>query len=59
MDERDQRFAEIAEILALGLTRLRQPKSSQISALPAENSLDISQSESGHGRPSTERGRHD
>jgi hypothetical protein len=44
----DQRFSEIAEILAAGLTRLRARQSSQISADFGESSLDCAAHQSGH-----------
>ena len=47
----DQRFSEIAEILAAGLTRLRARQSSQISADFGESSLALSDDQSGHAHP--------
>jgi len=44
----DERLAEIAEILAAGLKRLRARKSSGISADGGENSLDVAGHQSGH-----------
>jgi hypothetical protein len=44
----DQRLAEIAAILAAGLTRLRARQSSQISAHLGESSLDCAANQSGH-----------
>jgi hypothetical protein len=43
-----QRLAEIAELLAAGLTRLRARQSSQISAHFGESSLDCAAHQSGH-----------
>ncbi len=47
-------LAEIADILAAGLMRSVARKSSQISPVSAENSLDISPTKSGHA-PSAQR----
>jgi hypothetical protein len=44
----NQRLAEIAEILAAGLTRLHARQSSQISAHLGESSLDCVADQSGH-----------
>jgi hypothetical protein len=46
-----ERIAEIAEILAAGLMRLVDQKSSPISADIGESSLDLSAAESGHSSP--------
>jgi hypothetical protein len=43
------RIAEVAEILVLGLQRLRAVKSSTLSAETGESSLHFSPAESGHG----------
>ena len=50
-----QRIAELAEILAAGLTRLLGPKSSQDSADFGESSLHISPAESGDPTPESRR----
>jgi hypothetical protein len=42
------RLAEIAEILAAGLLRLRARKSSELSALSGESLLDCAALQSGH-----------
>lgn len=42
-----ERIAEIAEILALGLMRLRARQSSQLSRLTRESSLDFTAHQSG------------
>jgi hypothetical protein len=47
----DGRIAEIAEILAAGLMRLRARKSSALSRDPGESSLDFSPDQRGHARP--------
>ena len=47
----DERLAEIAEILATGLMRLRARKSSGISADAGECSLDVPEHQSGHANP--------
>lgn len=44
-------IADIAEILAAGLMRVMARKSSQISPITREVSLDISPAESGHPTP--------
>lgn len=44
-------LAEIAEILAAGLMRLKARKSSGLSADPGESSLDFSGHQSGHPTP--------
>jgi hypothetical protein len=46
-----ERLAEIAEILASGLMRLRARKSSPLSRDPGESSLDFSPDQRGHARP--------
>jgi hypothetical protein len=43
-----ERLAEVAEILAAGLMRLRARKSSHLSADPGESSLDCTAHRSGH-----------
>jgi hypothetical protein len=47
----DERIAEIAEILASGLMRLRARKSSPLSRDHGESSLDFSAIQRGHARP--------
>jgi hypothetical protein len=47
----DERIAEIAEILAMGLMRLRARKSSPLSREHGESSLDFSPDQRGHARP--------
>lgn len=47
-DARD-RIAEIGEILALGLVRLRARQSTELSAAGGESSLDCVGTQSGHG----------
>jgi hypothetical protein len=47
----DERIAEIAEILAAGLMRLRARKSSPLSRDSGESSLDFSADRRGHARP--------
>lgn len=55
-DERSaDRMAEIAEILGLGLIRLRARKSSEYSPTGGESSLDCLAHQSGHATP--EKGR--
>ncbi len=44
----DERLAELAEILAAGLMRMRLPKSSALSADQRESSLDCLPHPSGH-----------
>ena len=46
-----QRIAEIGEILALGLVRLKARQSSQIAAEAGESSLDCVAHQSGHANP--------
>ena len=46
-----ERLDEIADILAVGLMRLRARKSSPLSPDPGESSLDFSPDQSGHARP--------
>jgi hypothetical protein len=43
-------LAEIAEILAVGVMRLRARKSSGLSAYPGESSLDFTPDQSGHAK---------
>jgi hypothetical protein len=52
----DERLAEIAEILAAGLTRLHARQSSQISAHLGESSLDCAANQSGHANVLTDGG---
>lgn len=51
-----ERIAEIGEILAAGLVRLRARQSTQIPADCGEGSLDCIASQSGHANPETENG---
>jgi hypothetical protein len=51
------RIAEIGEILALGLIRLRARKSTQLSADRGDSSLDCVADQSGHANSTTENGR--
>ncbi len=44
----DERLAEVAEILAAGVVRLKARQSSHISVLTGENSLDCVARQSGH-----------
>jgi hypothetical protein len=46
-----ERITEIAEILAMGLMRLRARKSSPLSREHGESSLDFSPDQRGHARP--------
>jgi hypothetical protein len=46
-----ERLTELAEILALGLMRLRAEKSSELSGHPRESSLDFTAGQSGRGLP--------
>ena len=46
-----ERLAEIAEILAAGLMRLRARQSSHLSADHGESSLDFSPNQRGHAHP--------
>ena len=48
-----ERIAEIGEILALGLVRLRARQSSQTEARTGESSLDCVAYQSGHANPET------
>ena len=48
-----ERLAEIAEILAAGLVRLRARQSSQLSCNFGESSLDCAATQSGHPNPDT------
>ena len=50
---KDERLAEIAELLALALTRLRARKSREFSLPTGESSLDYLGSQSGHAHPET------
>jgi hypothetical protein len=50
-EETAGRLAELAEILALGLMRLRARKSSELSEHPRESSLDFRAGQSGRGAP--------
>ena len=52
-----ERIAEIGEILALGLIRLRARKSTQLSADRGDSSLDCVADQSGHANSDTENGR--
>ncbi len=45
------RLAELADILAQGLIRLRARQSTELSAHSGESRLDFSPTRSGHGRP--------
>jgi len=51
-----ERLAEIAEILAVGLMRLRARQSSSLSPESGESSLDYSGHQSGHANSKTENG---
>jgi hypothetical protein len=44
----DERIAEIAQILALGLARLHAPKSSPLSAAKGDSFVDLLPDRSGH-----------
>lgn len=44
----EQRIAEIAEILALGLMRLKARQSTELSRVSGESSLDFAAHQSGH-----------
>ena len=50
---KDERLAEIAELLALALTRLRARKSREFSRPNGESSLDCFGHQSGHAHPET------
>jgi hypothetical protein len=50
-----ERIAEIGEILALGLVRLRARQSSQLSGGNGESSLACVAHQSGHGNPELEK----
>jgi hypothetical protein len=52
-----ERLAEIAEILAAGLMRLRARESSPLSRDLGESSLDFSPDQRGHARPREREGR--
>jgi hypothetical protein len=49
VDSTEERLAEIASILALGLMRLRARKSSQMSPDSGESSVDFTPGKSGRG----------
>ena len=55
--EARERIAEIGEILALGLARLRARQSSRTSTDGGERSLDCVGHQSGHANSETENGR--
>jgi hypothetical protein len=63
LDPRDmtaaERLDEIADILAMGLMRLRARKSSPLSRDSGESSLDFSPQQRGHARPREWEGSHD
>ncbi len=46
-----ERLAELAELLAQGLVRLRARQSTEVSAHGGESRLDFSAARSGHDRP--------
>jgi hypothetical protein len=46
-----ERLTELAEILTVGLMRLRPRKSSELSRLQGESSLDFAAGQSGRGVP--------
>lgn len=53
-----ERLEELAELLAMGLTRAMRPKSRELSSDPGESSLDILGHRSGHPTAgTTENGR--
>jgi len=52
-----ERLAEIAEILAAGVVRLRARQSSPLLLSPGESSLDCAGDQSGHANSETEKGR--
>ena len=54
---RRARIAEIGEILALGLVRLKARQSTQLSPPDGESSLASLGHQSGHANPQTENGR--
>ena len=51
-----ERIAEIADMLALGLVRLRARQSTQLSDLNGESSLEAVGTQSGDANPQTENG---
>jgi hypothetical protein len=51
MDRTPRPFAEVAELLALGLMRLMARKSSELSPPAGETSLDFTGHQSGHPTP--------
>jgi hypothetical protein len=51
-----ERLAEIAEILATGLVRLRARQSTSLLPPPGESSLDCPGDQSGHANSETEKG---
>jgi hypothetical protein len=51
-----ERLAEIAEILAAGLVRLRARQSTPLLPSPGESSLDCAGDQSGHANSETEKG---
>jgi hypothetical protein len=50
-----ERLAEVARLLALGLIRLRDRQSSQVSELTGEIPLHIPPDQSGHAKPKRRR----
>jgi len=51
-----ERLAEIAEILAVGLVRLKARQSTSLLPDPGESSLDCAGAPSGHANSQTEKG---
>ena len=51
-----ERLAEIAEILASGVVRLRARQSTPLLPSPGESSLDCAGDQSGHANSKTEKG---
>jgi hypothetical protein len=51
-----ERLAEIVEVLAAGVVRLRARQSSSLLAPPGESSLDCAGDQSGHANSETEKG---
>ena len=51
-----ERLAEIAEILAAGVVRLRARQSTLLLSPPGESSLDCAGDQSGHANSQTEKG---
>ncbi len=51
-----ERLAEIVEILAAGVVRLRARQSSSLLPPPGESSLDYAGDQSGHANSKTEKG---